>query len=95
MKLSQAPKFFAFLVSTLLATGSPLLGVEGETSVSSESSKNPITGTTTETKKFKKRVKHRDGKTGSVEVQEKTKTKTDGTVEQKVDEKSSTPPPAP
>jgi hypothetical protein len=46
-------------------------------------SKNPITGTKTTTKKWKKKVKGDEGK-GEAEVKETTKEKTDGTVEKKV-----------
>ncbi|MBX3021924.1 MAG: hypothetical protein KF799_09635 [Bdellovibrionales bacterium] len=53
---------------------------ENKESATVDHSKNPITGTKTTTKKWNKKVK--DGKgTSDAAVTEKTKVKTDGTVE--------------
>ncbi len=74
--------------SGLLVTTS-LIAADNELEVSSDRTKNPITGTVTETKKTRKKVKRADGKTATSEVTKVKKLKTDGTVEEKVDSESS------
>jgi len=84
-------------LNTLLALGigfgitiSPsLIAADNELEVTSDKTKNPITGTVTETKKSRKQVKRADGKTDTSETTKVKKTKTDGTVTESVDSESS------
>lgn len=75
----------AFLV------GSMAMAADAENSAKTtvDHSKNPITGTQTTTKKYKKKVKGENGSGHQVDVMEKTKQKTDGTVETKVEAEGS------
>ena len=70
-----------------LLVGSVSMAADAEHSEKSTTdvSKNPLTGTQTTTKKFKKKAKNQSGSGHDVEVTEKTSVKTDGTVEKKVD----------
>lgn len=63
-----------------------------KTEVTSDRSKNPITGTVTDTKKYKKHRHNAHGQKEDVDVTEKVKTKTDGTVEKTIDSDVSTTP---
>lgn len=74
-----------------LVVSAGALAADNKVEVSSDTSKNPITGTVTETKKHEEKVKRADGKTAKVNVTEKVKHKTDGSVEQKVDASASNP----
>lgn len=78
-------------VSALLA-GSVSMAADTENSEKStvDTSKNPITGTQTTTKKYKKKQKGKNGSGQDVEVTEKTKVKTDGTVQQNIDVEADT-----
>lgn len=93
MPKTNAKKLRTLVLAAALVTSFQVIGVEHEDSVSSDTSKNPITGTVTQTRKYKKHVKRADGKTGHVNVEEKTKYMKDGSVEQKVDADSQTLPP--
>jgi hypothetical protein len=80
----------------LLATGAMVIGtsvlaVDNETKVSSDTTKNPITGTVTHTKEYKHKRKHADGKTSEEDVKQKTSVKSDGTVEKSTDTETSPP----
>lgn len=59
---------------------------------SSDRTKNPITGTVTDTKKYKKRHTNEDGSQTNVDVTEKVKTKSDGSREATTDSDVSTEP---
>jgi hypothetical protein len=62
---------------------------ENSESSTVDHSKNPITGTKTTKRTWKKKAKGEHGE-GKAEVTEKTSEKTDGTVEKKVETKSDT-----
>ena len=71
------------ITSTVLAAmlvGSFAMAADAENSekATTDTSKNPITGTVTKTKKYNKKMKDASGNEGKVEVTEKTKTHTDG-----------------
>ena len=53
---------------------------ENKAQGTTDTSKNPITGTKTVTKKYKHKMKDGKGDSSEVAVKETTKTKTDGTV---------------
>lgn len=78
------------IASTALAAllvGSFAIAADNENSekATSDTSKNPITGTVTKTKKYNKKVKDSAGNDAKVEVTEKTKTHKDGTKKTTVD----------
>ena len=60
--------------------------------VSAERSRNPLTGTVTDTRKVKKHKQNRDGSRTDVNVTERVKTRTDGSQEKTVDSDVSTEP---
>lgn len=70
-----------------LLAGSVSFAADNENSEKAtvDHSKNPITGTQTTTKKYKKKKKAANGASQDVEVTEKTKVKTDGTVTKDMD----------
>lgn len=78
-------------IAALMFAGSLALAADNENSekATTDTSKNPITGSTTVTKKYKKTVKKGD-REAKIDVTEKTKTKKDGSVETKVDAESET-----
>lgn len=75
-------KIVAMLVSALFV-GSMSMAADAENSDSTtvDTSKNPITGTKTTTKKHKMKKKTDGGASADMTVKETTKEKTDGTVE--------------
>lgn len=84
------------IISSLLTLGlagglwvAKAVAADNELEVSSDRTKNPITGTVTETKKTRKQVKRANGKTAKSEVTRTKTFKTDGTVEEKVESESS------
>jgi hypothetical protein len=74
------------MIGSMLA-GSIAMAADAEDShkATVDTSKNPITGTQTTTKKWKKKSHDKHGTGMDAEVTEKTKVKTDGTVEKKTD----------
>ena len=62
--------------------------VDNEVKATSDTSKNPVTGTVTHTRKFKKHHKHANGKTSDENITDTVKHKKDGSVEEKVDANS-------
>jgi hypothetical protein len=71
----------------LVFVGSLAAAADGENTEKSttDTTKNPITGSVTTTKKYKKHVKNGKHNEGDVKVTEKTKVKKDGEVVKKVD----------
>ncbi len=57
---------------------------ENSGSATTDTSKNPLTGTVTKTTKHKSKVKHKNGKKSEVEVTDKVKTKKNGEVEETI-----------
>jgi hypothetical protein len=80
-------KKFALVMLGSMIAGSVALAADIEDShkATVDTSKNPITGTKTTTKKWKKKSHDAKGAGTEAEVTEKTKMKTDGTVEKKTD----------
>ena len=72
------------LALAFVATAS-VRAADNETQVTSDRSKNPITGTVTDTTTYKKKRKHRNGKTSERNVTKTTKYKTDGSVQTETD----------
>lgn len=66
----------AFLVPAAFAA-------DNEDVQTSNRSKNPVTGTVTDTREAKHKRTHRDGTVSESKTKDKTKYKTDGTVENK------------
>jgi hypothetical protein len=67
---------------------------ENSEKATTDTSKNPITGSKTTTKKYKKHVKNGKHNAGDVNVTEKTTVKKDGEVVKKVDASGSSETPA-
>lgn len=89
MKLSKA--FLGLGLLMFVAGGvQPVFGVDNEVKASSDTSKNPITGTVTHTKKYKKKHKNSDGTTSEASATEKEKIKTDGSTSKTVDTEAET-----
>lgn len=61
-----------------------------EESVTSDKSKNPFTGTVTETKEYKKSDKNADGSAAKHHVTKTKKTKSDGTVKKNTEVETTT-----
>ncbi len=81
-------KAITTILAGLLLVGSMAFAVDAENSATKTTgtSKNPLTGSTTTTKKMKKKMKNgKDEKNAT--VTEKTKTMKDGTVENSTDVK--------
>ena len=72
------------LVSFLMGSVSMAADAEKSASETSDVSKNPLTGTVTQTKKSKHKVKNKDGRASEVEVTDKVKTKKNGEVQKNV-----------
>ena len=72
----------AMTIVTALVLGSMAMAADAENNskMTTDTSKNPITGTKTVTKKYKGKMKDSKGDTSDVAIKETTKTKTDGTV---------------
>lgn len=75
------------VATVLLFIGSMAISAEAENTETQkiDTSKNPITGTETVTKKYKKKMKSPHGSQQTVEVTEKTKQMRDGTFKQSAD----------
>lgn len=78
---------FTVVAASLLFVGSIALAndTKHEVEHTTDTSKNPITGTETTTDKYDKEVKMADGSKGKVHVKKKTKKYKDGTVKKSVD----------
>jgi hypothetical protein len=73
------------LAGLLISTGVAVAD-DNELEVKSDQSRNPITGTVTETKKYKKKNESADGRAKAAdEVTETKKIKKDGSVEKKTE----------
>ena len=86
MNISRAIIAGLFVVSTSAFADDTQHKVDQKT----DTSKNPITGTVTKTKKYSKKVKNQDGSEGEVQVKEKTKEYKDGTVKKTTDAEAET-----
>ncbi len=77
-----------------LFLGLPVTANENSSSAesSADTSRNPVTGTVTRTRKYKKAVKSADGSKEEVDVKKKTKVFDDGTVEKSVEKKTTESP---
>ena len=78
----------------VLAMGTLLVGTmalaadqEDKGTDTTSTSKNPITGSKTTTRKVKKSMKDKNGNMAKLDVTEKTKVKKDGSVEKTIDAK--------
>lgn len=79
-------KLISSLVLVSCLVGSLALAADSENSGSSttDTSKNPVTGTVMKTQKVKRKVKNKDGAASQVEVTDTTKTKKNGEVKEDV-----------
>jgi len=66
--------------------------ISNTSDVSADRSRNPLTGTVTDTRKVKKHKHNRNGSRSDVNVTEKVKTRTDGSQEKTVESDVSTEP---
>ena len=76
---------FIALIAGMLALPVFAADAENKMEATTDTSTNPLTGTQTTTKKYKRKVKNPNGVKSTQDVTEKTKVKTDGTVEKSVD----------
>lgn len=68
----------------------PAIATDTENTKTTDSSKNPFTGTVTETTTTKKKLKNADGTVTKAETTDKKKIKKDGTVEKTHEAEAST-----
>lgn len=66
----------------------PVMAVDNETSITSDRSKNPITGTVKTTKRYKNKKTNPDGSVSEAHTTNTVKEKTDGSVDKKVEHES-------
>lgn len=80
---------FAVIAYILVLGGPCVFAADDESSVSLNKTKNPLTGTVTETKKYKRKRVHRDGSKYSSDITAQKKVKKNGEVERKLETDSS------
>lgn len=80
-------KKFTAVAASLLFVGSIAMANDTKNNVehTTDTSKNPITGTETTTDKYQKDVKMADGSTAKVNIKKKTKKYKDGSVKKTTD----------
>lgn len=79
----------AMLLSVTLAVPA-VFAADHEESATTDTSKNPFTGTVTETKEYRKTDKNADGSSAKHNVTKTKKTKSDGTVKKNTEVETTT-----